>query len=193
MKRLAAQLAQKKTEEKKVGEGASSGRVRKVIKPDSLTVKEILIELSVKGPRTLEALAKAVNVDKDLLKKYINYLAKSKQVKLGKNTRGATVIRLPGQAKRNPSWLSEREDSYHESLGKKIGRLCWSDLSSEEISDHLNVPEGFVSEICDSRRRSIPRHNPLLGHRWRDCECQAEWDEPHFSWCPVDQYYRQQV
>lgn len=64
-------------------------------------------------------------------------------------------IRIKGGFRYN-SW--NEEDTYHESLGKRMRRLCRSDLSAYEISDYLDVPASWAYEVC--RRERGWRRNP---------------------------------
>jgi len=174
LQRLTAQLAAKENEETLVGlRGASE------VEEDSETLKEIQNILEITGPRTTLALAKATMLDEKALSGYLNYLKKKGLIKTTRNRRGNTVVKLAHQEfKKNPSWLEERDYHFMEPLDKRIRRLCHSDLTADEISEHLNVPSGFVSEICKSRR---PIRNPV-------CECNADYDEPHFTWCEMSMF-----
>lgn len=171
LQRLQQQIADKEAEEELV---AQKGAAK--VSSDSETVREIRNLLETTGPRTLEAISKETQLDAAALKGYISHMKKRGEIQTRYNRRGSVVAKLTHQQfRRNPSWLEERDYHYMEPLEKRIRRLCYSDLSSQEISDHLNVPSGFVHEICKTRR---PRRNP-------QCICGAGYDEPHLSWCEM--------
>lgn len=171
LQRLAQQIASKQVEEALVAEKGAAE-----VESDSATVDEIQNLLEMTGPRTDIAIAKELQIDARALKGYLAYMKKRGMVVTKTNRRGNTVVKLTHQQfRKNPSWLEERDYHYMEPLEKRIRRLCYSDLSSDEISDHLNVPSGFVHEVCKARR---PRRNP-------QCHCGADYDEPHLSWCEI--------
>jgi ribosome-associated protein len=54
-----------------------------------------------------------------------------------------------GGSRRNP-W---DDSGISEPVSKSIRRLCRSDLTPEEISDHLNVPVNWVASTCQAERQ----------------------------------------
>lgn len=62
-----------------------------------LTTRELLLHLSLHGARTIERLARELQLDSDVLQGYVRALVKQGAVNLGRTNRGSTVVKLAGQ------------------------------------------------------------------------------------------------
>lgn len=63
---------------------------------NSITAKEILMELFIKGPRTEERLCRELNLELGVLQGYIQFFKAKGKVSLGHTNRGSTMVTLIG-------------------------------------------------------------------------------------------------
>ena len=62
-----------------------------------LTTKELLLHLTLNGARTIERLARELQLDSVVLNGYVRALVKQGVVDLGRTNRGSTVVKLAGR------------------------------------------------------------------------------------------------
>lgn len=86
---LLQNLAEREDEEEKVRQ-----RGAKAVNPDGLTIKEIVLHLSLHGARTVERLAREMNLDSKVLDGYIASLKRRGVISFSRTNRGSTVVKL---------------------------------------------------------------------------------------------------
>lgn len=88
----------------------------------TLTMEEILLVLKLHGGRSIERLARDINVSKETAKTYVGLLEKRGKVITGKSRRGATVVELPKKRRlrrRNP-WSPESKPDWRGTGGGEL-------------------------------------------------------------------------
>lgn len=66
----------------------------KAVRFDSVTAYEVILHLSLHGPRTIERLVREVNVEKKVLRGYLSAMRNKKLVTFSTTKRGATLVKL---------------------------------------------------------------------------------------------------
>ena len=88
IQQLIAKIEDKEREEERVAEFGEFE-----IAEDSLTSQEILAQLSIYGARTVERLARDMNLGIPIIEHYVSKLAREGKIELGSSSRGKTVVK----------------------------------------------------------------------------------------------------
>ena len=72
-------------------------RGARAVNVKGLTAKELVLHLTLHGARTIERLARELQLEGEVLQGYVRALVKQGTLDLGRTNRGSTVVKLSGQ------------------------------------------------------------------------------------------------
>jgi len=85
-------LAEREAEEERVRTTGAPA-----VDPTGLTARELVLHLSLHGARTLERLARELQLDPAVVDGYVDALVERGLIALGRTNRGSTVVRLSSE------------------------------------------------------------------------------------------------
>lgn len=85
-------LAEREAEEERVRTAGAPA-----VDPSGLTARELVLHLSLHGARTVERLARELQLDPTIVDGYVSALVDRGFIALGRTNRGSTVVQLAGE------------------------------------------------------------------------------------------------
>jgi len=109
--RIQALMARREEEEQAAGKGVKKLKGQLELHPDSFPIQELLTTLEFGGSKTIDSLARELQISKETVATYVKYLQSQGKVivRSGKKRKGQMFVHLVESKKRNPAiWEDDR-------------------------------------------------------------------------------------